>query len=578
MVYLGAFDGILPDDSEYPPIDFYEGVVQDMRISFDPLFGDAVWQPYTETFELPASVDHPEYKTVYVQYRDYVGNISEVYSDSYEFDDFPPIVQASVSSGETMSRTISIYAFDNLSGLSEMRLSNDPLMADENTLTMPFDETIEWLFAEDQVAWIQVSDSIGNWSDPYPVYAPTLPPPDCVVQETPYFTEAYGIAQITNSDVPVGTVIQAVSPRGDTVGCFTVTEAGNYGLMRIYGEDATANPAIPGMRPDEMVTFKINGAVAVSTPTLYWSDDHASHNIDLNAGDVGGQMLMLQPGWNLVSVNVEPPDPQISSVLSSINGQYDRMLGEYGVFIPDLPDPFNSLREMHSSVGYYLRVTDPATINLIVEGIPQCNSSIDLHAGWNWIGGPCSPYPITTALESIAGLYQRVLSLDKTYDPSLPEYSTLTEMRPGEGYLIYMSDSATLTYPSGEIFSQPEPAIQNDACSEVHPTPFSTLVYGHIDIVGRPVSVGSVVEFVTPQGAVAGCSVIAEAGLLPITQVYGADDSGIGFADGDLLRLRVNGYEVVDESIDITWSDDKATHYIQTDLDGYTIFIPVIVR
>lgn len=170
-LYLGAFDGIMWAGEENPPENFYEGVVQDMRIAFDPEFTDVAWQPYSESIELPASPDHPEYTTVYVQFRDYARNVSETFSASYQFDDFAPILDASVSPGETLDRELSIYAVDDLSELSELRLSNDPLMAEENTVTIPYADTVSWTFNEERIVYIQVSDSVGNWSEPYPVYA-----------------------------------------------------------------------------------------------------------------------------------------------------------------------------------------------------------------------------------------------------------------------------------------------------------------------------------------------------------------------------------------------------------------------
>ena len=400
---------------------------------------------------------------------------------------------------------------------------------------------------------------------------------DCIVQETPYFSETYGTVLISDNDAPIGSVIQAVSPRGDTVGCFTVTTAGNYGFLRIYGEDTTATPPIPGMRAGEMVGFKVNGASAVAAPLFYWSNDYAAHNVNLNAGNITGQSLLLQPGWNLISLNVEPPAPIVSTVLQSINGRYDRVLGEYGIYVPSLPEPFNTLRELHSSTGYYVRVTGTTSVNLLVEGIAQCSVSIDLHTGWNWIGGPCATYPVATALQSIDGHYQRVLSLTKTYDPALPLYSTLKDLKPGEGYLIYITDPVTLTYPTGSLLSEVEPDYVEAACSSVYSTPSATLVYGQIDIMGWPAAVGSVVEFVTPRGEVAGCSVITEGGLLAITQVYGADDNGIGFHDGEPIQLRINGRDLI-EPINLAWRDDKTPHYIQAEVPGNTIFIPVIVR
>ena len=103
------------------------------------------------------------------------------------------------------------------------------------------------------------------------------------VQNTPYFTIAYGAVTLDGASAPVGTVVEAHSPRGDVVGCFEVTTAGNYGMMYIYGEDTTVTPPIPGMRAGETVTFYVDGSPATATPSLTWTNDKTWHQVDLVA-------------------------------------------------------------------------------------------------------------------------------------------------------------------------------------------------------------------------------------------------------------------------------------------------------
>jgi len=103
------------------------------------------------------------------------------------------------------------------------------------------------------------------------------------VQNTLQFTIAYGSVTVDGSPASVGTVVEARNPRGDTVGCFEVSSAGSYGAMYIYGEDTSVNPPIPGMRTGEAVAFYVNGVAATATPTLVWSDDKNTHQVDLSA-------------------------------------------------------------------------------------------------------------------------------------------------------------------------------------------------------------------------------------------------------------------------------------------------------
>lgn len=401
----------------------------------------------------------------------------------------------------------------------------------------------------------------------------------CIIQPTPYFSETYGSVLISGANAPIGSVVQALNPRGETVGCFTVTDEGLYGFMRIYGEDPSAVPPIPGMRNGEIVSYSVNGAPAVASPLFYWSDDHAVHNVNLNAGNVSGQSILLQPGWNLISFNVEPPAPIVSSVLQSVASRYDRVLGENGIYVPSLPPEFNTLKELHSATGYYLRVTGTTSVSLLVEGIAQaCSEPKELHAGWNWIGAPCEVTPTATALLSIEGHYQRVLSLNKTYDPALPAFSTLKSLIPGEGYLIYMIDPATLIYPDVAMNLDKVDEVAEDSCSRVSATPFSTLAYGYIQINTDLAAEGSLVEFITPRGELAGCSLVAAGGLLPLTQIYGADGENIGgFLEGEEILVRVDGI-AVGGPLDFTWQDDKTPHELSINITIHKISLPVITR
>lgn len=400
----------------------------------------------------------------------------------------------------------------------------------------------------------------------------------CNVSQTPYFSETYGDVLIENIGAPVGSLVEAISPRGDIVGCFVVENAGSYGFLRIYGEDTTADPIIPGMRAGEIVTYRVNGATATANPSYYWQDDHTSHKVDLNAGSTNTQSILLQSGWNLISFNVEPPTSLVPTVLQSIVGKYDRVLGEEGVYVPTIPHEFNTLKELHSSNGYYVRVNGTTSVSLLVEGIQQpCDKPKELHAGWNWIGAPCSITPTPTALASIEGKYLRIMSLSKTYDPALPDFSTLLALTPGEGYLIFVQEPVTLVYPTGK-FNVPEEDLESLTCEEVRMTPFSTIVYGNVNWMGTVLPEGSVVQFITPRGEVAGCTKVLEDGKIPLTQVYGSDDDELpGFREGEILSVKVNGLDSMVEA-DIVWFDDKDIHFIDANVSGYLLYLPMLTK
>jgi hypothetical protein len=150
--------------------------VTDMRVSEDPTFANTPWQPYlTEiAWQIPSV---PGQHTIYIQYRDLAGNVSTTYYHTYLFDNTPPVLYAEVSPGSTLTRTLTILSYDESSGLGTMRLSNDPQMI-EGVVTLPYTPTVTWGFDERRVVWVQLEDSVGNVTEPYPAYAAPVCPTD----------------------------------------------------------------------------------------------------------------------------------------------------------------------------------------------------------------------------------------------------------------------------------------------------------------------------------------------------------------------------------------------------------------
>ena len=81
-------------------------------------------------------------------------------------------------------------------------------------------------------------------------------------------------------------MVEARNPRGNTVGCMVLANAGILPLMQIYGEDATASPPIPGMRDGETVAFYVDGQAAAICGGNWdgvWHDDKGYHQVTLCA-------------------------------------------------------------------------------------------------------------------------------------------------------------------------------------------------------------------------------------------------------------------------------------------------------
>lgn len=121
-------------------------------------------------------------------------------------------------------------------------------------------------------------------------------PEGCDVQTTPYFTHFFGTLQYGDTPAPVGTQVEAMNPRGDVVGCFQVISDGLYGYLRVYGEDMTATPPIPGMRAGEPVSFRLNGTQGMTEPPqVAWTDDKGIHMVDIHAEFAIGEPGLFFP-------------------------------------------------------------------------------------------------------------------------------------------------------------------------------------------------------------------------------------------------------------------------------------------
>jgi hypothetical protein len=397
----------------------------------------------------------------------------------------------------------------------------------------------------------------------------------CAVTRSPYFSEAYGPITVNGVPAAVGTVVQAITA-GDTVGCTTVSNAGAY-VLRVYGKDTTVSPPVPGMQDGELVEFRVNGAPTVATPSFYWHDDKAGHLVDLAAGPVEGQSILLErQNWTLLSFSLEPPVPLVPRVFGSIESRYDRVLGENGVWAPGLPITYTTLTEVHAGPSYWIHITATSSVNLLVQGLTvPPTTTLALHEGWNWVGYlPETTLPITTALASIFGSVLRVVGDRGSWQRDLPpEFITLWDLRPGEGYLIRTSQAVSLTYPAGgtRVAASEPMARPTSPCSAVARTPYLSLAYGPLLISSQPAPIGALVEAITPRGEVAGCTTVTSAGYFGVMALYGADASVSpaipGFRAGELVAFRVNGRPAV-AGPPLAWQDDLEAHRVKLRSEG----------
>ncbi len=165
----------------------------------------------------------------------------------------------------------------------------------------------------------------------------------------------------------------------------------------------------------------------------------------------------LKAGANLISVPLAPGSTAIGDVLASITGQYTKVFAFDGAtkswksYDVSLPAWANTLQNIDITMGFWVYMNSDGLLDSVGGANPSTN--IDLKNGANLIGFPrVNAQPIAAALSSIAGKYTKVFEYDaatlgwKSYDVTLPSWAnTLTELRPGKAYWIYVNQDCTLT-------------------------------------------------------------------------------------------------------------------------------------
>ncbi len=180
----------------------------------------------------------------------------------------------------------------------------------------------------------------------------------------------------------------------------------------------------------------------------------------------------LIPGWNLASVQNQPPDPTPAAVFSSIAGTFTRVWA-YDACAPGDPwkvyDPadaaVSNLTAVDQEIGFWIEMTAPAPVPS--PGTLADETTIHLCTGWNLIGFPAGQArPVRTALSSIEGKYARVFGFDpadtsdpwEIYDVAVPAWANDLElMQPGRGYWVLATSETDLVISNAG--AEPEVAI-----------------------------------------------------------------------------------------------------------------------
>lgn len=171
-----------------------------------------------------------------------------------------------------------------------------------------------------------------------------------------------------------------------------------------------------------------------------WSEIVTNHDQTISLV----QNIRLEEGWNLVSSRITPRSTDVVRLLDPIlDGLVVMKNGGGDVFAPGEK---NEIGTWDTSEAYMLYVTSGGTLS--IEGNSLPSRKVILEPGWNFV-----PYlsdtdrPVEQVFESVGEAL--VIVKNNKGQTYIPGYGVneLGDLSPGNGYKVFVSETATLTFP-----------------------------------------------------------------------------------------------------------------------------------
>jgi hypothetical protein len=230
----------------------------------------------------------------------------------------------------------------------------------------------------------------------------------------------------------------------------------------------------------------------------------------------------------------------------------------------------NTLKVTDYRLGYWIKVSAPATLPVYGAQVSRGSTPIPLDPGFNLVAylptfadSLAQPEFVDStrhATASVAAQVQQVQGFETAannvnssrrgaliWTPNGGSFNTLRKMGPKLGYWVRVGSAATLTYPDTSAYKAVTKALASawPEAEHVQPTNQWIGLYGSLQAVdGSPVPAGAVVEVVDNSGNVAGYSEVQNPGTYGYMPVYLDDPetpADEGAEVGELLTVRVNG-------------------------------------
>lgn len=157
-------------------------------------------------------------------------------------------------------------------------------------------------------------------------------------------------------------------------------------------------------------------------------------------------------GWNWFSMNASLEDMSLGNVLScATEGDYIKNQVESATYYEGL-GWYGALTALNTATFYKLKAINICGIDFCGTPVNPADSPISIVDGWNWIGyHPQEALSIADALSSLTleeTDYIKNQVASATYYNGLGWYGALSELDPGDGFMMRKVSADVLTYPA----------------------------------------------------------------------------------------------------------------------------------
>ena len=230
----------------------------------------------------------------------------------------------------------------------------------------------------------------------------------------------------------------------------------NPGENQIF--DITADPGflIELLLVDGNPVPEAHGQVTYS---YTFSQVESDHTIQVSfAQQLQELLLSFGQGYNWFSINLDPGGFSVNNVLQDLEPcEGDQLIaqGAFASYNESLDLWLGSLTTLDPMQMYKLFLCSDQ--NMILQGQPLEVLPLEVNAGFSWMGYPLQEcMDINQALENISPLPQnndRILNQSgfSAYNADLGLWvGSITQLCPGEGYILNFSNSATIVFPENK--------------------------------------------------------------------------------------------------------------------------------